>query len=158
MKTKLHHFRFLTAVIIALFICSSVYSQKVISSVNVQKSIETVSKHLNTNSDDIILEPIKTENWMQNKNYLESYSSLENYKMQLMMNEKVEENERSIESWMLNKKDWEIINPEPSETVDQTREIEPWMLDCSFWKIKDEPDRIEIEDWMLDNKFWVMVK
>lgn len=140
-----------------MIIVGSAYSQKVISSVNVNKSVETVSKHLNKQTKAIHIDLKHSENWMQNKNYLETSSSLESYKMQLVMFEKVIEKERSIENWMLNEKYWKINNPEPSDIVDQVRKIEDWMLDKSFWKIKDEPDRMDIEGWMFNDEFWVMV-
>lgn len=158
MKTKHFIIQILTAMLLLLYVSGSAYSQNVISSVNVRKSAKAVSKHLHTNSGNTDIKLKDAENWMQNKSYLDSYNSLEDYKIKMMMYETVIENERALEDWMLDEKYWEISNSKEEIIEDKIRALESWMLDKSFWKIKDQPDRNELEQWMLDDKFWVMVK
>ena len=75
----------------------------------------------------------------------------------IAINEKVYENDKEIENWMLDESEWILSKTVLDNTVDELNLIEDWMLDDSFWKIKEDVDEIIIEDWMLDDKFWVMV-
>ena len=158
MKKELHIFKILTAVLFFVFLSGSLYSQKVISSVSVNKSATAVSKQLTKNIAESELKQLKSENWMSNKSYLDINSSSESMKLKMLMNEKVFEADNEIENWMTDQNYWELKNSEYNDIDDSSNDIEDWMLDDDFWILKEEEDQSNIENWMIDNKFWVLVK
>ena len=147
----------LAALIFLIIFNGSLYSQNVISSVNVSKSATLISKQLTNNTSGSIILEKDSENWMSNKNYLDISSSTFNYKVMIAINEKVYEFDKEIENWMLDESEWILPKTDLNNTDDELNLIEDWMLDDSFWKIKEEVDENTIEDWMINDKFWVMV-
>jgi len=143
------------ALIIFLIVNDSVYSQKVISSVNAANNVVLISENLKTNNTSTIVLENKAENWMSNKNYLDASTSDFNYSIMNALNEKVYESDKKLEDWMFEEAEW-VLTKLVIETFDEERLLEEWMFDTNFLKIKDE-DENSIEDWMLDDKFWVMV-
>ncbi len=154
----------LAALILLITFYGSLYSQNVISSVNVSNNATVVGKQLTNNTYSSIVLKKDAENWMSNKNYLDNSSSNFIYYVMIAMNEKVYELDTEIENWMLDESEWILPKSVLDNTVDELNLIEDWMLNDDFWKIKparpaggEDVDRNTIEDWMLDDKFWVMV-
>ena len=154
----------LAALIFLIIFNGSLYSQNVISSVNVSKSATLISKQMTNNTSGSIILEKDSENWMSNKNYLDISSSTFNYNVMIAINEKVYENDKEIENWMLDESEWILPKTDLNNTDDELHLIEDWMLDDSFWKIKParpaggkEVDENTIEDWMINDKFWVIV-
>ena len=75
MKNKLHVFKIFTALTFFALVNGSVFSQNVISSVNVSKSAKIVSEKLTVTSKTSEFVSNKSENWMSNKAYLDNNSS-----------------------------------------------------------------------------------
>lgn len=156
MKTKLH-IKILTTLFITIFIVGSARTQNVITSVNVQKNAEILTKQLDQNVAIKELKLIKAENWMQNKAYLDNHSSLELYRVKMLLHEKVVENDRNIESWMTEKSFWNIKDSQ-FNSLDKEHKLEDWMFNTSFYSLHDDTEKCCLEDWMFDKRFWVMVK
>jgi len=158
MKNFVLTFKFLATITLIMFFMANVYSQNVITSVNVSKKAAVLINQVSTTSNDSDIELNETENFMSTKGYLESSSSDYLISKMFLLNENVVENKRSIEDWMMNKSSW-ILEKKPfSRTESDFRKIEDWMLDEKFWDIIEETDQREVEEWMTDTKFWVMVK
>ncbi|MCK5028801.1 MAG: hypothetical protein KAR57_04150 [Bacteroidales bacterium] len=158
MKNFIINLKFLAALTLMVFLSANMYSQNVISSVNVSKKAAVLINQVSTSSDNSEIELNETENFMSAKNYLESSSSDYLSTKMFLLNENVIENKRDIEDWMINESSWELEKKSLVKTESDFRNIEDWMLDEKFWKIIDETDQCELEEWMTDNKFWVMVK
>ena len=165
MKNLLLTLKTLVALIFLIFLNGSLYSQNVISSVNVNNNAALIGKQLTNNTSGSIILEKDSENWMSNKNYLDISSSSFNYYVMIAINEKVYENDKEIENWMLDESEWILPKTDLNNTDDELHLIEDWMLDDSFWKIKParpaggkEVDENTIEDWMINDKFWVIVK
>lgn len=158
MKNFILTFKFLATLALMVFLSANVYSQNVISSVNVSKKAAALINQVSTTSNDSELELNETENFMSAKSYLELSSSDYLSTKMFLLNEKVVENKKDIEDWMIKKSIWELENNTVVKTESDFRNIEDWMLDENFWKIIEETDQYELEEWMTDNKFWVMVK
>jgi len=147
MKTKHHLLKILAATFFLIFYYGSVYSQNVISSVNVSESAKIINEIVTQEQETIDLINNNFDNWMSNKSYLDNNSSLTLSLMKMELDNNVFESERQIESWMTDDQFWDLNDSE----------IEDWMLDDNFWKIESEDDNNLIEPWMLDDKFWVLV-
>ncbi len=158
MKNLLLTLKTLAALLLLITFYGSLYSQNVISSVNVSDNAAVVGKLLTNNTSGSIILDKDSENWMSNKNYLDINSSSFNYKVMIVFNEKIYENDKEIENWMLEESEWILSKSDLDNTVEELNLIEDWMLNDDFWKINDDVDRNTIEDWMLDDKFWLMVK
>jgi hypothetical protein len=158
MKNFIFNLNFLAALTLMVFLSANVYSQNVISSVNVSKKAAVLINQVSTSSENSEIELNETENFMSAKNYLESSSSDYLSTKMFLLNENVIENKRDIEDWMINESSWELEKKSLVKTESDFRKIEDWMLDGKFWEIIEETDQCELEEWMTDNKFWVMVK
>ncbi|MCD4834628.1 MAG: hypothetical protein K8R31_12580 [Bacteroidales bacterium] len=165
MKNLLLTLKTLAALLLLITFYGSLYSQNVISSVNVSDNAAVVGKLLTNNTYSSIVLEKDADNWTTNKNYLDNSSSNFIYYVMIAMNEKVYEFDKEIENWMLNDSEWILPKSDFDNTVEELNLIEDWMLNDDFWrinddvwKINDDVDRNTIEDWMLDDKFWVMVK
>jgi hypothetical protein len=157
MKNLLPTLQKLAALIFLLILSDSLYSQNVISSVNVSANAASISKSLTNDMSNSIDLSKKSNNWMSDKNYLDNSSHVFNYKIMFVLNEKVYETDKEIENWMLDKSKWVVRTPERDEINDLIKQINNWMLDQDFSRIKDEIDMKSIENWMIDSKFWIMV-
>jgi hypothetical protein len=158
MKNFVLTFKFLAALTLIVFFTANVYSQNVISSVNVSKKAAVLINQVSTTSNDSEIELNETENFMSTKGYLESSSSDYLITKMFLLNENIIENKREIEDWMMKESSWELEKKSFAKTESDFRKIEDWMLDKKFWDIIEETDQCEVEEWMTDNKFWVMVK
>ena len=157
MKNFIFNFKFFAVLTLMVFFTVNVSSQNVISSVNVSKKAAVLINQVSTNSDDSEIELNETEKWMSAKNYLELSSSDYLSTKMFLLNEKVVENKKNVEDWMINESSWELESNSFVKTESDFRKIEDWMLEEKFWKIIEETDQCELEEWMTDNKFWVMV-
>ncbi|HAF27672.1 MAG TPA: hypothetical protein DCG75_01370 [Bacteroidales bacterium] len=153
MKNLLSTLQKLAALIFLLILSDSLYSQNVISSVNVSTNAASISKSLTNDMSNSIDLSKKSNNWMFDKNYLDNSSHVFNYKIMFVLTEKVYESENRIESWMLDDSRW-ILS---IEEMYELKQIETWMLDENFWIIDEDVNKDSIKDWMLDNTFWVIV-
>lgn len=155
MKKNHYIIKILAAIAIYMMCVSSLYSQKIISSVNATKSAANISEKLTNKKIESISVQLKSENWLTNKNYLKTNSAIEELKMMMLINETVYEPEREMEEWMVNDSKWNVpIN----NTIEENRDIEDWMNIELFWKLETFTEHAEIEKWMIDNKFWVLIE
>ncbi len=164
MKNLLLTLKTLAAFLLLITFYGSLYSQNVISSVNVSNNAALIGEQLTNNTYSSIVLAKDADNWTTNKNYLDNSSSNFIYYVMIAINEKIYETDKKIESWMLDESEWILSKPVLDNTVDELNLIEDWMLNDDFWKIKpvrpaggEDVDENTIEDWMLDDKFWVMV-
>ncbi len=172
MKNLLLTLKILAALLLLITFYGSLYSQNVISSVNVSNNATLIGEQLTNNTYSSIVLEKDADNWTTNKNYLDNSSSNFIYYVMIAMNEKVYELDKEIKNWMLDESEWILSKNDLDNTVEELNLIEDWMLNDDFWKIKparlsadkagpaggEDVDRKTIEDWMLDDKFWVMVK
>ncbi|MBU8892116.1 MAG: hypothetical protein KOO66_05020 [Bacteroidales bacterium] len=157
MKNLILNYKIFSTLILIVSLVGSVYSQTIISSVNVGNNATLFSNQITKNSNATEINLQVTENWFSAKNYLELSNSSNYFRKMLLLNEKVVENDMEIEAWMLNDAKWKFKKKSIQKDHSELRDVEDWMLDENFWKIPDETDQIELEEWMTDNKFWVMV-
>lgn len=155
MKNLLSSLQKVAALIFVLILSDSLFSQNVISSVNVSNNASLIVESITNNNSNSIDLKKNSSNWMSNKNYLDHSSAGLSYKIMMALNERVFENEKKIEDWMLENSKWNISGSQ--EVYKELKPIENWMLDESFWIIEDEVDNSSIENWMIDSKFWVMI-
>ena len=157
MKNTLLNCKILSTLVLIVSFAGSVYSQTIISTVNVVNKATLLSNQITKNSNESEIYLKETENWLSAKNYLEMSNSDNYYVKMLLLNEKVIENDMEIEEWMLNESSWKCENISIEKDQYGFGDIEEWMLDENFWKIIDETDQCELEEWMTDDKFWVLV-
>lgn len=158
MKNFILNLKILAVLTLMVLLSVNVYSQNVISSVNVSKKAAVLMNEVSKSSQNSEIQLNETENFMSAKGYLELNSPNYLSTKMFLLNEKITENNKDIENWMLDKSTWELENNSIVKTDSDFKKIEDWMLDENFWKIKNEPDQCKIEEWMIDHKFWVMVK
>ena len=158
MKNFILNLKFLAALTLMVLFTVNVYSQNVISSVNVSKKAAALINEVSNSSTNSEIELNETENFMSAKGYLELHSSDYVSTKMFLLNEMVIEKNRDIEDWMIDESSWKLENNSIVNTESDFKKIEDWMLDKEFWKIIEEPDQCKIEEWMIDQKFWVMVK
>ena len=158
MKNFLFTLKFLAAYSLIVCFTANVYSQNVISSVNVSKQAAVLANRVSTSSNAEEIELNETENFMSTKGYLESSSSDYVIAKMFLLNENLVENNKGIEDWMMNESFWKLERNSFAKTESDFKKIENWMLYEKFWCIIEETDQCDVEAWMTDNKFWVMVK
>ncbi len=153
MKNLLPTLQILAALIFLLILSDSLYSQNVISSVNLTNNTNLIVESLTDNTSNSIVLAKNSNNWMSHKNYLDNSSTSFNYKIMIVLDEKVYESNKEIENWMLDESSWSLS----FEKHYKLKQIERWMLDEDFWIIEDDAIENSIENWMIDNNFWVIV-
>lgn len=156
MKNKLHLIKIFTALAFLVIVNSSVFSQNVISSVNVSKSAKIISEKLTIDLHESEFEYNKSENWMSNISYLDNSSSLEFLKLKLELSHEVYETDRQIESWMINDDFWRVNTGTNEFNEESNGAIESWMLDEKFWRITSQEEDSPLEDWMTNEEFWLV--
>ncbi len=135
MKNLLLTLKTLAALLLLITFYGSLYSQNVISSVNVSNNATVVGKQLTNNTYSSIILEKDAENWMSNKNYLDNSSSNFIYYVMIALNEKVYELDKEIESWMLDESEWILPKSDLDNTVEELYLIEDWMINDKFWVI-----------------------
>jgi hypothetical protein len=154
MKSLHTYYRLIVILAIILGLNNMLFSQTVISSVKVKETTSALLNQIELKSDVSEHENLNSTNLFKSKSYLDAKHS-ETYHAMFLLNEQINEPQKTIEDWMLKSSRFEVENYKKIET-EQIRQVEHWMIDENFWKIQSE-DENEIEDWMTDTNFWIMV-
>ena len=147
MKKEHHLIKMIAATILFMLSFGSVYSQNVISSVNISESAKIINEIIAHETETLDLTSNNSENWMSKKSYLENNSTEILIFMKMELNQNIYEEEQAIEDWMIKGDCWNLEN----------QEIENWMLNDDFWIVQPKDGCANIEPWMLDDEFWVLV-
>jgi len=147
----------IAALVVLISFNCSVHAQQVKSFISANKSNAMFTEMLNAKTSEIHLSREYEDNWFSGKNYLEFSSNVANYRVLMMLNERVYESKQDIEPWMSETENFKI-EKKYSVQNESVSEIESWMTDTDFWQIKPETDKKSLEAWMMDSSRWVLVR
>jgi len=147
----------IAALIVLISFNCSVYAQQVKSFISTNKSNTVITEMLTTKTTVIQQNNDFENNWFSGKNYFEFSSPVANYRILMMLNERVYETKQNVEPWMDETEFFKIEERYKAQN-ELSSEIESWMTDNRFWKIDEAPDKKTVETWMMDSSRWVLVR